>query len=193
MIILETRGFLDSGVIGTLVRRVREEIECRGDSEPEITCAASLAHHRLLSSVNYMRLTNVDLTSVPAEHLASLVSSVTVRVDIKSVSSCGLVTILDSVNSNKLGIIDQNLDSEETRALVRAMESVVKRVELHRGVTLDIRAMMEYSGQGKCREVWCYDDTVAKYRDQLRTWVTSRNWTVTNDEESYFCSRRSDL
>ena len=58
------------------------------------------------------------------------------------------------------------------------MESRVEKVELIQGVTLDISALMEYNGQGKCREVGCYKNTAAKYKDRLKTWVTSRNWTV---------------
>ena len=105
---------------------------------PAITCAASLAHHGLLGSVWGMRLFDVDLTSVPAEHLASLVSSVTERVYIHNVCGCDLVTILDSVKSKVLGIWDQSLGSEETKALRRALVSRVERVALDIEVTLDI-------------------------------------------------------
>ena len=58
------------------------------------------------------------------------------------------------------------------------MESGVEEVTLHTGVTLDIRVLREYSGQGKCRVVECYTDTVGRYREQLRTWAKSRNWQV---------------
>ena len=152
-------------------------------SLPVITCAASLAHRGLLGSVRGMSLCKVDLTSVPAEHLASLASSVTRGVVIVNVSGCDLVTILDSVKSELLDIIYQSLGSEETQALVRAMVSCVKWVNLDEGVTLEIRNLMEYSGQGKCRRVECYDDTMAmdRYREQLRAWATSRNWQVTRD------------
>ena len=71
-------------------------IERRPSILPEITCAASLVHHKLLGSVEEMWLCDVDLTSVPAEHLASLVSSVTECVAIWNVSGCDLVTILDT-------------------------------------------------------------------------------------------------
>ena len=81
-----------------------------------------------------MRLPNVDLTSVPAEHLASLASSVTGRVSIRNVSG-DLVTFLDNVKSEQL-VIRQNLGSEETQALMQAMESRVKEVKLDKGVTL---------------------------------------------------------
>ena len=44
---------------------------------PVITCAASLAHNRMLGSVEMMELVgSEELTSIPAEHLASLASSV---------------------------------------------------------------------------------------------------------------------
>ena len=44
---------------------------------------------------------------------------------ISNVSECDLVTILNSVKSRVLSIRDQSLESEETQALVRAMESGV--------------------------------------------------------------------
>ena len=150
-------------------------------SLPVITCAASLAHRGLLGSVRGMSLCKVDLTSVPAEHLASLASSVTGGVVIIDVSGCDLVTILDSVKSELLDIIYQSLGSEETQALVRAMETGVEKVWLHYKVTLDIRELIEYNGQGKCKEVRCYNDTVPRYIVQLKTWVMGRNWRVTCD------------
>ena len=155
-----------------------------------ITCAASLAHHELLGSVKEMVLDDIDLTSVPAEHLVSLASSVTDSVNIRNVSGCGLVTILDSVKIQVLRFINQSLGSEETRALVRAMEAGVKVVRMGAEVTLDIGVLMEYSGQGKCWNVVCYGDTAARYRDNLRRWATSRNWAVKGEDEEYiFISR----
>ena len=149
---------------------------------PEITCAASLAHHGLLGSVKNMVLWNVDLTSVPAEHLASLVSSVRGSVGDVSVRGCGLITILDSVKSRDLHIRDQSLGSEENWALVRAMESRVESIFLSRGVTMDIRILMEYNGKGKCRVVMCSGDTIERYREKLRTWAMVRNWVVTRSD-----------
>ena len=57
-------------------------------------------------------------------------------------------------------------------------------------VTLDIGSLMDYTGQGKCEVLWCTDDTAARYRDQLRTWATSRNWAVTDEDEDCFVIRR---
>ena len=70
------------------------------------------------------------------------------------------------------------------------METRVERVELNEVVTLDIGSLMEYSGQGKCQEVECYDNTAARYRDKLRTWATRRNWEVKTDSEDYFVIHR---
>ena len=177
IILLETRGILDTGVIESLAQRVKKKISSF-PTLPVITCAASLAHHRLLGSVEEMRLCDVDLTSVPAEHLASLASCVTRCVYIWNISGCGLITILDNVKSKVLWIISQSLGSEETQALVRAIKSRVEMVKLNYEVKLDIRILVEYNGQGKCREVECYIDTADKYKKQLRTWATSRNWAV---------------
>ena len=126
---------------------------------------------------------------IPAEHLASLVSSFTGRIEIINVSGCGLVTILDSVKSRWLSISRQSLGSEETQALVRAMESRVEELELDDGLALEIRDMMEYSGQGKCWEVWCDRDAADRYKEQLRSWATSRNWRVIRDVGSFEIAR----
>ena len=151
-----------------------------------ITCAASLAHHGLIGSLWDMILGDVDLTSVPTDHLTSLVSSVTERFSIQNVSGCDLVSVLDSVKSNCLNIIRQNLDSEETQALVRTMESRVITLQLNKGLTLDIRDLRGYSGQGKCKRLECYGDAQTKYSYQLRIWSTCKNWRVTFESFQYF-------
>ena len=61
---------------------------------------------------------------------------------------------------------------------MQAMESGVGDVALLRDVTLDIKAFTEYSGQGFWREVTLRNNTVAKYREELRTWARTRNWRV---------------
>ena len=95
---------------------------------PEILTVASLAHHGLLGSVEGMYLKNLDLASVPAEHLASLASFVTSRIGIINVSNCDIISFLASVKCVHLIIDRESLNSEETQALLQAMESRVKRV-----------------------------------------------------------------
>ena len=63
------------------------------------------------------------------------------------------------------------------------MESRVEEVRLFSNVTLDIRDLMEYSGQGKCRRVMCWGDTKNRYREQLR--ATSRNWEMTHNNHDW--------
>ena len=197
---VETRGVIDTVLIERLVEMVRGRInhtvEVRGkidvlattrDLMPIIPYAASLAHQGLLGCVEMMDLGgNDDLTKIPAVHLASLVSCVTEQVNIRNVTGFRfhLMTLLDGVKSKMLMITRQKLGSEETRALVRAMESHVEKVSLGAGVTFDINVLIEYSGQGKCRELWCHKAiiTLARYRE-LRTWATSRNWEVTRTED----------
>ena len=159
-----------------------------------ITCAASLVHHGVLRSVRRIGLVRVDLTSVPTEHLASLVSSVRWCVTIENVSGCDLVTILESVKSKALSMGHQSLGSEETRALVRAMESRVEEVHLCSELTLDMRVLMEYNGQGKCTVVHFRKDFKDRYREQLKTWDTDldRNWESYDSYKSYwFCMERN--
>ena len=150
-----------------------------------IACAGSLAQVGLdLGSRADWELSD-DLTSVPTEQLAFLVSRVTEFFSLNNVSGCDLITVLNNVKSKRLNAKDQSLGSEETQALVQAMESRVETLWLHDKVTLDISILMEYSGQGKCRKVECYRDAARTYRYQLRTWATSRNWTVTKNVNAF--------
>ena len=150
---------------------------------PEFTCVTSLAHHGLLGSVEGMNLIDVDLSSVPAEHLASLTSCVTGSAHICNVSGCDLVTILDSVKSDLwLSISRQSLGNEETEALVRAMESRVVRLDLDGELAKNMKVLIEYSGEGKCRIVGFNIDTIAnsvgRNLEELNTWAMCRNWSM---------------
>ena len=76
---------------------------------PEITTAASLAHHGLLCSVMWMWLRDVDLASVPAQHLASLASCVMRSVGINNVRNCDIISILNHVKCEGFNITSQSL------------------------------------------------------------------------------------
>ena len=200
-IVKVTRGILNLDVFESLAERVRKEILSYTSSLPVITCAASLAHHGLLGFVkrmrlideNAIRLGHVDLTSIPPEHLASLVTGYDRHIYIINVSGLDLITILDNVKSEWLTIKSQSLGREETLALVRAMESSVEGVTLSEGATLDIRVLMEYSGQGKCECIECKFDTAPRYREQLRTWAMSKSWQVSLDLAREFLILNSSL
>ena len=183
----EDEGILNSGVIKILAARIKEKFDILGypiavqhrnyyPSLEEITCGAALAHHGLLGAVDYVRLHNVDLSTVPAQHLVSLVSSVTKVVTIHYVIGCDLVTLIDSLKCTKVKIGSQSLGMEETQALVRVMESCVEKVEYD--VTLDIEALAEYSGQGCCSLMKLSYSTSDKFFDDLRTWANRKNWLL---------------
>ena len=128
------------------------------DDLPNILTVTSLAHHGMLGSVEYLRLEGVDLSSVPTKYLASLASCVTRNFEIQRIGNSNLSTVLDNVKCIFLGICNQSLGSEETWALMRAMESRVEMVQLGLRAKLspNITAVTLYSGQGKCRMVEVY-------------------------------------
>ena len=177
-------GFLDSTEIQSLTERFRNSfnVETRMN---DLMCSASLAHKGLLDSVRLMALRDLNLSSIPSKHLASLVSCVTRLLRIQNVTGCDLVSILSSLKCEMLVIRSQSLGREETRALVQAMDAGVEEVELHGDVTLDIEALAEYSGQGRCREVRLYSfmagnlcKMAEKYGEDIRTWASNRKWRV---------------
>ena len=187
---LESEGILPTGVMESLAGRVREEVNGGGGSLQVITTAASMAHKGLLGTVERLRLCD-DLTSVPSEHMASLVSSVTGRIHIEIVSRCDLMTILDSVNSQELEIYDQSLGREETEALVRALETRVEKVQLGY-MDLDIETLVKYNGRGKCMLVSCYSDFADKYiySQKLKTWAKRIHWEVIPNGFLFFKLKR---
>ena len=164
--IVETRGILDTEVSQSTAMRSRgtlQDIHIYPDI-PEICCAASLAHHGLLGSVDSLDLYN-DLASVPPEHLTSLVSCVAGKVEIMNISGCDLVTIIDSVKCEDLHIYNQCLGGEETQALLRAIESRVKYLKL-------------------------FNETISGCRANLFTLARKRNWKVfPTSQGEYIISR----
>ena len=152
--------------------------------DPEILTAASLAHLGLLGAVHRIRLKDVDLASVPEEHLAALVSCVTDRVNIRNVTNCPTLSIINSVKCKWLGIVMQSLGTEETQALVRALESRVERVYLGNRVSMDIDALTQYGGHGKCWEL-IYHDKFDRYSYELESWAQRINWAVNHESRSY--------
>ena len=182
--VLEARAVLDTDKIRRLTDRIRDALNNRYRfrcAEDELVCGASLAYHGLLDSVEDLPLLNIDLSRVPAQHLASLASCVTRDLYIQNVSGFDLVSILTSLKCQHLGIWSQSLGREETQALVQAMESRVEIVRLWKEVTLDIEAWAKYSGQGVCRMVELSLDTAPRYREEMRTWAKIRKWRVVED------------
>ena len=104
-----------------------------------------------------------------------------------------MVTILDSVKCGDLDIHvdDQNLNSEETRALVRALETRVQELYLFYSTSLEmgllIKTLVDYSGDGMCQIISCSGNIPDKYREELRSWAVNKyGWRVSRDDADYF-------
>ena len=185
--ILEARGILGTDKIEMVIKRVKDVFnvflgKMYMNDISEIRCAASLTHYGLLNGMVTMGMENVDLSSVPDEQLVSLTASVSRALFIENVSGCDLLSILTSLKCDQVIITNQSLGREETRALVRLMEEErgisrgLHGLYLGDEVTLDIEALVEYSGQGWCKEIMLDNKTLARYSEELRTWAKSRNW-----------------
>ena len=163
-----------------------------------ISCAASLAHHGLLKSLEHLRMIDVDLGEVPTHQLVTLASCVTISLRIQNVSGCDMVAFLDSVKCRLLRIYGQKLRTEDTQALVRAMETSVFKVYIgnYGEVTLDIEALTKYNHQGKCKYIymagWRYlePETRDKYEEALSNWPAPYPWSVSHSHLRYHLRRR---
>lgn len=149
------------------------------ESLSKIVTAASLAYHGMLGSVKWMFLEDVDL--------ASLVLCATKCVDIRNVSN--IINILDNIRCKYLEITRQTLSSEETYALVRAMESRVEVVTMGfgGGVSLDCKTLTQFSEQGKCREFVCWVENADRSWKEVSSWAQRRiEWYVFEDNRGLY-------
>ena len=106
-LILEARGILETKKIERLTKRITHLLKGYNiDAYNEaLMCGASLAHQGLLGNVYRLRLglCDVDLSPVPAQHLASLISCVTKRLRIQNLSGSDLVSVLTSLKQGGCG------------------------------------------------------------------------------------------
>ena len=102
-----------------------------------------------------------------------------------------MVSILDRVKCDALFLRreERRLSSEETWALVRAMETRVEEVSLGNmeKTLLDVTALIQYSGRGRCRRLYIseHSDDEEKYGEELKNWASDRQWTM---REVNYCS-----
>ena len=172
-------------------RPATHEEESQFMSLQELAITASLVHHGMHGEVNCkaLKLWNVimDLSSIPHKQLGSLAACVTDDVFIGShVTIPDLKVLLDKVMSENL-FICRSLGTDETLALVRAMQTRVKRVSLH-GEFVDNMALRTYDGKGRCEEVRSIgarrlrDSIEIQVRtENIRRWAQSIDWDVTED------------
>ena len=139
---------------------------------------------------------DVDLGKVPTHQLISLASCVTRSLCIQTVSGCDIVALLDSVKCRVLHIDGQKLRTEDTQALVRAMETSVFKVYIgnYGKVTLDIEALTKYNHQGKCKYIdmvlpYLELETRDKYEEALSNWPAPYPWSVRRSHLGYHLRR----
>ena len=175
--------------LASRVKNVNLEYDPQNPRLSDIIFAAKKAHQGR-HTLEVLHLKNVDLSSVPTEHLMSLVSCVSETVTINHVGGCDMVNIMNSLKCKLLGIPSQNLSDEETLGLVQAMETRVEVVELgdvwgrFLDVKLDINHLTRYSGLGRCGRIIMGQSTQFGadhqekqfYIKNLKTWARSKNW-----------------
>ena len=143
----------------------------RFSSQEAVSSAASFIHHGYITEVEIMNLTNINLSEVAH---ASALADVTVsdNVYIENVTG-NIAPILSRVKCRVLSISKMRLSTEDTAALVQGMQTSVEELSLgyYGPVELDMDTLLRtYNGRGQFRRVWCCDDTMRKYGDQLAAW-----------------------
>ena len=188
-LVIETREWLDDHV---------------GDdyavpSAAQIALASSLCYYGFLGPdptelypIEVLQLCNVDLSPYPlcSKQLDSLINSVYRRLVIENVSGCDLVSILDNIQCPITLCLhrEEKLDTEETSALVRAMESHVEKVLLghDKRTELDIKTLTQYSGRGQCNVLHIVenDDGKEEYAEEMKNWARDKNWSWEADGDN---------
>ena len=155
----------------------------------EIEVAASFAHRGILGPVKNMMLDVEEICQkicqINADHLGSLAACMTQGIGIhgNEIETEQVLTILDNLKCEMLGIGFRHIGTEETKALVRAMKRVVKRVILNTIDTIDFDVLIQYDGKGECErlEVELMTDNESEC---IKAWAKQINWNITEDLEN---------
>merc|ERR1712110_184589 len=149
-------------------------------SEAELKTAAQLAQEGYLSTVEFLRIVDKDISEIPSDNIGKLSSIVIHEVNIDNIThSTQLDAILSSAQSAQLYLLNMSLSKENTRALVTSMTRV-EGVYLN-GVTLDPELLADYDGQGQCNYLAMFGDTATRYGDRFRRWAVDKGWRVGYD------------
>ena len=180
--LLVTSGYLPEDVTTTLATRIDWSWSRLGyfASVAEVWCAAALAATGHLTSVEDMKLENLELPS--SEDMLSLAGVVNTWVWLNNVTG-DIVPLVSSLACTELRISNMALDQATTSGLVLGLQNGVASLSLHDGGRLDIQTLMEYDGRGWCGEVVCWDNTRDAYQREMKTWADRINWIV--QEQSY--------
>ena len=183
-------GYLSPQIVADKASQVAEGLEYlgRGPSLSKLQSAAALATLGHIKQVERLDLYNLDTSSVPAEELSSLVKCSDV-VGIARVNG-GLAPVLSSVQCGRLHIHSTSLSTADTQQLVAAMVTRVKEVWLDEGLSLDMAALAQYDGKGRCGIVRLAAAVSAEYGDQVKTWAEHLGWQIGVESSGYIIVRR---
>ena len=130
-----------------------------------------------------------DTSRVQAGDLGSLVRCVTDHVDISNVTG-DLSPVLNNIQCRELVIASRSLSTADTQQLVAAMVTRVKEVWLEDGLSLDMAALAQYDGKGRCGTVRMAAAVSEEYGDQVKTWAEQLGWQIGVESSGYNIVRR---
>ena len=149
-------GQLSREVIQTKAKTIGSKLESSSTASVSVViAAASLSKHGYLTRVKNMRLSNINLASVP--HAACLGD---IQVDdyvyIDNVQG-DIGSIVAKIKCRWLGIDNMQLSVGATQALVAGMAAGVEIVWLGYigSVEVDMETLASYDGRGRCSSVGC--------------------------------------
>ena len=153
-------------------------------SAAEVRCAAALAATGHLTSVECMKLRDLQLPS--RRTITSLAVIVRSRVELNNVTG-DLAPLVTSLHNTGLQIDNMELDQAATSSLARALQHGVTWLTLgYNGpVRLHVPTLADYDGRGRCGGLTMYwDDSAAgesggdTYQHPMKVWALSVDWSV---------------
>ena len=154
-------SFTEVSVVGSMdnffFKRLREEF---GDPP-------------LLKRYLPMRLFELDVSTIPYEDMANLTKCAKSEVFIVNVQG-DLSPVLRSIKSGTIFLSKMDLSSADTSLLVSSMINGAKIVHLMDKwgeVTLDMEALQQYDGRGKCGQVLFHGGAAITYSAQIKKWA----------------------
>ena len=148
---------------------------------PEVKTAALLAQEGYLTSIDWLRIENINISDIPNNHIVKLASIVTEGVIIYNmIHAKQLASILVSIKVKCPGLRLDNmqLSLADTRSLVISMRNRVEDVLLY-DVAVVIESLCDYD----CTMLRVWGLTRLKHADRLRRWTTDVGWTVKRDDD----------
>ena len=156
----------------------------------DLAITASLVHHDMLGvSIKVLELWTGNISSIPPEHLGSLASCVTetVLIGSRAITSPNLGVLMDKVKSEmiEIGKCYETFGTDGILALVRAMQTRVKKVILYKTPLVVKTLLKTYCGRGRCEEVclMVHDmesiNTKERFtEEEMRQLALNINWDV---------------